>query len=184
MSKTALTPEPEGKVIKSKGRWRSYTQVICPECKLERWVVSYDVRKPEFTGVCRTCCANKLPRGINSPHWKGGRIRVDKGYIRVKLFSDDFFYPMTNQHGYVLEHRLVVAKRLGRCLHGWEIVHHIDHIHDHNEDENLQLTSDDRHKQFTILETKIDKLLKKQDDLMAEIKLLRLQNKLLQESIK
>jgi len=61
--------------------------------------------------------------GDRNPIWKGG-IKMARGYITIKLALDDFFYPMTNSEGYVLEHRLVMAKKLGRCLQGWEIVHH------------------------------------------------------------
>jgi len=83
---------------------------------------------------------------------------------------------MANRGGYVLEHRLVMAKHLGRCLHDWEIVHHkgtkypkdtIENKGD-NRIENLQLVTDERHKQITLLENKIKRLETKITSLEAE----------------
>jgi len=102
-------------------------------------------------------------RGEKSYLWKGGRTKTKAGYIQIRLYPDDFFYSMANASGRVFEHRLVVAKALGRCLHLWEIVHHKKGFakDDNRHPETLQLVSDDRHKQISILERRIKQLEKR-----------------------
>jgi len=120
--------------------------------------------------ICGSCMAKRRARreergGSKHWNWKGGKTKSD-GYPLVKVSPNDFFYSMANNLNYIPEHRLVMAKHLGRCLHSWEIVHHKNHIRDDNRIENLQLVSDDRHKQITILEEKI----KHQSIIIKELK--------------
>lgn len=78
--------------------------------------------------------------GQRNPNFNGGRYIDDKGYVRV-LKSDHIY----NNKGYVYEHRLVVEKFLGRILHPWETVHHINEIKLDNRPANLFLTTIPEH---------------------------------------
>jgi len=73
--------------------------------------------------------------GENHPGWKGGRRKIENGYIIVSRPK----HPYCQSHGYILEHRLVMEKHLGRYLHPKEIVHHINGHKTDNRIENLEL---------------------------------------------
>jgi len=168
-----------------KRKGQLYILTTCLDCGRQRWIIKYS--KPER---CKSCWLKILGGwseqkfGEHNPSWKGGTVRLSGGYNGMLLQPDDFFFPMAQSSGYVLEHRLVVAKALGRCLQSWEIVHHKKGFakNDNRYPETLQLVTDDRHKQITILESKIDRLLEGQRELKQEIRLLRLENKLLSEA--
>jgi len=84
-------------------------------------------------------------RGSDHPCWKGGRERNCGGYMQIRLPSDDFFHSMCDIHNLVMEHRLVMAKHLGRCLAPFESVHHKNGIRDDNRLENLELGTKNSH---------------------------------------
>ncbi len=156
-----------GNTIGYKG-YHKYIWHACRTCGKERWV-SCVGGKP--TSERCNPCGNTSQRGENHPNWKGVRKRDSRGYLPVRLSPHDFFYPMTNCRECVFEHRLVVAKSLGRCLHRWEIVHHKNGVKDDNRLENLQLVTDDRHRQITILENRIKYLegrVKEQDQQICD----------------
>lgn len=73
-------------------------------------------------------------KGTNNPHWKGGSF-ICKGYKYI--YSP--LHPNATKIGYVLEHRLVMEKHLGRYLTKQEIVHHTNHNKLDNHLSNLAL---------------------------------------------
>lgn len=74
----------------------------------------------------------------NNGCYKGGRWEHD-GYIKILLDYDDPLMPMSDAACTVLEHRLVMARYLGRMLLPSETVHHIDGNGKNNDISNLQL---------------------------------------------
>ena len=125
-----------------------YIWHACEICGKERWV-QIRIRHGGFVKVrvCSSCKGGTIA-GAKSPFWKGGRYKKGSGYVVVYVKADDFFFPMANRTrgrsahrygGYVQEHRLVMARKLGRCLHPWEIVHHLNGVKHDNREENLEL---------------------------------------------
>ena len=104
-----------------------------------------------------------------------------KGYVFILLKSNSPYLSMINSFvnkSYLLEHRLVMAKHLGRCLESWEIVHHKNGIKDDNRIENLEImtgyTHKDEHLNMLSLENRI---------LKSEVKRLRKRIGLLEKEV-
>ena len=78
------------------------------------------IRREGGSKGSRAKIGNKNPNygkyGSLSSHWKGGKPLNTQGYVLNRLEPSDFFHQMANSNGYVLEHRLIVARTLGRCL--------------------------------------------------------------------
>ncbi len=126
---------------------------------------------------CFACSRKAMDVSMeHNSHWKGGRIKDDKGYIRVMLAKNSPYISMANGVGYVAEHRLVMAIKLGRCLLRSELVHHINGIRDDNRPENLEILSRGNHSLRTMYCDKCE--------LKKEIRLLRWQMKEQSEQIR
>lgn len=99
--------------------------------------------------------------GSKNPAWKGGvTFKRNKGnYIGPKYVRcPEAFKAMARKDGYVMEHRLVMAMHLGRCLERVEVVHHRDHDTRNNSIANLELFPDNRaHKLAEAAESRLSR---------------------------
>lgn len=75
--------------------------------------------------------------GNKNPRWKDGKMRISSGHISVAAPR----HPFRNSNNRVLEHRLVMEKKLDRYLRLGEVVHHIDGDPGNNKKSNLYLTN-------------------------------------------
>lgn len=121
---------------------RRYVWRVCDNCHQGKWIVKK--RKPAATHLCRHCYATRRI-GEANPWWQGGRF-LRSGYLVIKLKPDDPFYPMVTKDGYIPEHRLIMARKVGRCLLSTEDVHHIDGNKLNNSELNLELSMHISHK--------------------------------------
>lgn len=136
--------------------------------------------------LCNLLALSKRQKSGASRHsaWRGGRFRHSRGYILVWLDKDDFFYPMAHKNGYVLEHRLVMAKHLNRCLLSWEIVHHKNGIRDDNRIENLEsLPTAKKHLPSQRWQAELSKRDKRIADLENRVTLLEVENVALRQGV-
>ena len=105
---------------------------------------SQEKKKSQFAQVAKVHIgikkkSNHNHHGSKNPKWIGGR-RFFQGYYMIYSPS----HPNACKN-YVLEHRLVMEKHLGRILNSNEVVHHINHIKSDNRLVNLQLMSRKKH---------------------------------------
>ena len=176
----------KGREIEKSAPSNSYMWCACDKCGKERWVV---LKKDQpISPFCKSCSLRfgftngkwTRPHGEKHHRWKGGRKYMKNGYIMITLQPDDFFLPMAGTDRRVLEHRLVMAKYLNRCLLPWEIIHHKNGIRNDNRIENLSLMKGRAaHSGFNILQRNNMKLEKRILQLEQRIILLEADNALL-----
>lgn len=77
---------------------------------------------------------NQNRNGERNGNWNGGKKMLD-GYLYIYLPN----HPSCTKEKYVVEHRMVMEKHLGRYLTKKEVVHHINHNRLDNRISNLKL---------------------------------------------
>ena len=123
----------------------------CEDCGAERWVCLCHLRRGG-SRRCRSCQQrrNPPPRMLREAHpgWTGGRRVTAQGYVQVRLAPDDPLITMGDKRdARVLEHRIVMARHLGRPLRRDEQVHHVNGDKLDNRIGNLELLSSRDHTQ-------------------------------------
>lgn len=138
---------------------KRYPNVTCDLCGAAMY------RRPSTLTInagkfCSRACRNKVHRaqcygpnpakgvpGARNAAWKGGvtQRRRHGNYVSVRYVRcPPELMLMARKDGYVMEHRLVMAKWVGRPLSREETVHHIDHQPLNNPRSNLELWPDNR----------------------------------------
>ena len=106
----------------------------CHYCKKEFKNLAGHSRK--FCGFkCYGLYRSKVFIREKHPNWKGGKLLNYFGYIYIHKPT----HPFCDHHGYILEHRLMMEKHLGRYLKLKEIIHHRNGIKTDNRISNLKL---------------------------------------------
>lgn len=84
------------------------------------------------------------PTGERNPSFAGGRKIDHDCYVLVTapLGHPHARTRVTRKYGVILEHRLVLEKKIGRYLEPHEVVDHIDELTLHNHPDNLRLFED------------------------------------------
>jgi len=80
--------------------------------------------------------------------------KTTHGYI--KLYHPE--NSMADKRGEVYEHRLIMAKKLGRPLKSWEHIHHKDRNRSNNSINNLELHPNTEHQTIRFMQKRIEDL--------------------------
>jgi hypothetical protein len=136
----------------------NFIDVSC-RCGYTRPLNTLFIHSNSQKGLCKKCARVEI---LSDGHLQkpGGCIR--DGYHSVYIHQDDPLFSMTQRTGtywgVLYEHRLVMARHLGRPLAYWEQVHHRNRDKLDNRLENLELLSLRTHSAVTAMQREIARL--------------------------
>lgn len=131
-----------------------YYFLICNVCKKEFKISKYEYKRGQGIYCSRECSGigrtglHKYNCLSKHGNWKGGILISSNGYRLIKMNG----HHLANHSGYVLEHRLIAEKIIGRKLMKHEQIHHVNGNRLDNRPENiLVLTINEHSKLHNIL---------------------------------
>lgn len=150
---------------------RRVVDCACPECGIVRPVRIEAMRKRFFEPIKCSACTNRA-------QFKRDRRVNTSGYVVIGMLPDHPNYAWgrkdksigTTSVRVILEHRLVMAKKLGRNLERFEHVHHINGDKQDNRIENLMLITPHEHAAMEHLIRENRRLQNELDEANARIK--------------
>jgi len=86
---------------------------------------------------------NKRSLGKRAREYEFGGHEKKRADGYIKVYVPD--HPHATKDGYVMKHRLIMERHIGRILEEDESVHHVNHIRDDNRIENLRLMTKREH---------------------------------------
>ena len=125
---------PKGFLLEGKMPVGIYERTEWHRSRIKNKFKKGHIRWDKGKGGCLNTGKTHFKKG-NTP-WnkgKGGKSKTRQGYICIYKPT----HPFCNSHKYVLEHRLVIEKHLGRYLKPTEIAHHRNEIKTDNRPKNL-----------------------------------------------
>jgi DNA-binding transcriptional ArsR family regulator len=141
------------------------------EQHLTTWQIASKLRIAQST-VChhlRRMGVIRSKREAQMVRYKDTRLPlIENGHGYYMVFAPD--HPNARADGYILQHRYVMSRHLGRPLEKYEVVHHINGDTRDNRIENLRLM---KHGEHTVITTEAqdtdEKLLQALRDLAARL---------------
>lgn len=127
---------------KNGGNWRGGPLTLtCKFCKMKFKIERNEKgKRTTCSRKCRNALYLRLYAGKKAPNYLTGKKRIPSGYVlKLTASHPNNIQKTKGGSGYVMEHRLVMEKHLGRLLTRKEVVHHINSNRSDNRLQNLML---------------------------------------------